>query len=174
MPFNGLMPSPIDGGGGGAAVAATIRSSWSCPAMDRVAAVIFGILFIITAACLAFRSLASVVDSEPLRLRFVGDNFSADSSELRFEERFLSLLLLLWWCDDEDLLLLLPEEPFDLELLDDEEVDFLLGDVLLLPLFLPLVDLDVCFPAAVDEADDAAAPPAVSFPPLADDDEEGF
>lgn len=52
---------------------------------------IFGIRFIITAACFAFRS--SELASEPLRLRLDGDDLSADSSELRFEERFLLLPL---------------------------------------------------------------------------------
>lgn len=96
------------------------------------AGVILGILFIITAACLA---ATSALDSDPLRFRLDGD-FSADSSELRFEERFLSLL-----CEDEERWLLLPppDDPFaleeeELDLGGDEEaeVDFLGEDELFL------------------------------------------
>lgn len=111
-----------------------------------------GILFIITAACLA---ATSAIDSDPLRFLLDGD-FSADSSELRFEERFLSLLLP--WCDDEDRWLLLPlDDPFaleeeELDLGDDEEVAFLGEDE----------ELFLSFP----EDDLELLPPADALPPL--------
>lgn len=119
----------------------------------------FGIRFIITAACFDFLSS----DSDSLRFLFDGDDDvrSAVSSELRFDDRALSLLLLLPWCDEEDreeeLLL------FDLELDfgddddflgNDDDDDFLLSfddDELLLAPSAKVDPAGATFPACLDD-----------------------